>query len=67
MAAVKLVGALGVSLDYLVGEGQNARFAKRTLRRLEEIEKMGERVKTQLFSVIDAVIRDYKTRMAYVD
>jgi transcriptional regulator with XRE-family HTH domain len=64
-AAKKIADAFGVSLDYLVGEGVNASFDKKTLKRLQEIENMKPDFKEHLFSIIDSVIRDYKTQQAY--
>ncbi|MGM0479147.1 MAG: helix-turn-helix domain-containing protein [Bacteroidota bacterium] len=64
-AAKKIADAFNVSLDYLVGEGINASFDKSTLKRLQEIQNMKPEFRTQLFSVIDSVIRDYKTRQNY--
>lgn len=64
-AAKKIADAFGVSLDYLVGEGINASFDKKTLQRLQEIESMNPDFKKHLFSIIDSVIRDYKTQQAY--
>ena len=64
-AAKKIADAFGVSLDYLVGEGINASFDKKTLQRLQEIEGMNSEFKGHLFSIIDSVIRDYKTQQAY--
>jgi transcriptional regulator with XRE-family HTH domain len=34
----KIAAALEVSLDYLAGEGINAKFDKQTVKRLEDIE-----------------------------
>ena len=59
-AAKKIADAFSVSLDYLVGEGINATFDKKTLKRLQEIENMRPDFRIHLFSVIDSVIRDYK-------
>ncbi|MDA3891887.1 MAG: helix-turn-helix transcriptional regulator [Salinivirgaceae bacterium] len=64
-AAKKIADSLDVSLDYLVGEGVNATFDKNTLKRIQEIQNMAPEVKVHLFSVIDSVIRDYKTQQAY--
>ena len=61
----KIADAFGVSLDYLVGEGINASFDKQTLKRLQEIQEMNPDFKVHLFSIIDSVIRDYKTQQAY--
>ncbi len=64
-AAKKIADAFGVSLDYLVVEGIYASFDKKTLQRLQEIESMNPDFKKHLFSIIDSVIRDYKTQQAY--
>ena len=54
-----------VSLDYLVGEGMNASFDKKTLKRLEELELLEEDKKKTLFDLIDTYIWDAKARKAY--
>lgn len=64
-AAKKIADAFAVSLDYLVGEGVNAAFDKKTLRRLQEIHKLEPDVQDKLFFLIDTVIRDNKARKAY--
>lgn len=64
-AAKNIADAFIVSLDYLVGEGINASFDKMTLKRLQEIQNMKPDFRAHLFSVIDSVIRDYKTQQAY--
>lgn len=64
-AAKKIADAFEVSLDYLVGEGINASFDKQTVQRLQQIQDMDPDSRNNLFSVIDAVIRDYRTRQAY--
>ena len=63
--AKKIADTFGVSLDYLVGEGQNATFDKKTLARLQTIQSMEEDKKRTLFDLIDTYIRDFKTRQAY--
>ncbi len=64
-AAKKIADAFEVSLDFLVGEGQNASFDKRTVQRLEEIEALNPNIKDKLFFLIDTVIRDTKAQKAY--
>ncbi len=64
-AAKKIADAFNVSLDYLVGEGINATFDKKVLQRIQEIQNMKPEFRIHLFSVIDSVIRDYKTQQAY--
>jgi transcriptional regulator with XRE-family HTH domain len=63
--AKKIADAFEVSLDYLVGEGQNASFDKKTLQRIQDLELLEENKKKTLFDLIDTYIRDAKTRQAY--
>ncbi len=65
--AKRMADAFEVSLDYLVGEGQNAAFDKRILQRIQEIQSMNPDFRKQFFSIIDSVIRDYKTQQAYLN
>ena len=64
-AAKKIADAFDVSLDYLVGEGQYAKFDKKTIKRLQDIEALNPSIKDKLFFLIDTVIRDTKAREAY--
>ena len=64
-AAKKIADAFDVSLDYLVGEGQNATFDKKTVKRLQEIEALNPTIKDKLFFLIDTVIRDTNAQKAY--
>ncbi|WP_421977253.1 helix-turn-helix domain-containing protein [Roseivirga seohaensis] len=64
-AAKKIADAFGVSLDYLVGEGLNSTFDKKTVKRIEEIGLLDEEKKSTLFDLIDTYIRDAKARQAY--
>lgn len=63
--AKRIADAFGVSLDYLVGEGQNAKFDKKTVKRLQDIESLKDNDKSCLLSIVDAFLRDAKTRQAY--
>lgn len=63
--AKRMANAFEVSLDYLVGEGQYASFDKKILNRIHEIQSMNPDFRNQFFSIIDSVIRDYKTQQAY--
>lgn len=65
--AKRMADAFEVSLDYLVGEGQNAAFDKKILNRIQEIQSMNPDFRNQFFSIIDSVIRDYKTQQAYLN
>lgn len=64
-AAKKIADAFGISLDYLVGEGQNSNFDKKTLKRLQDISNLNPTVKDKLFFLIDTVIRDTNAQKAY--
>ena len=64
-AAKRIADAFEVSLDYLVGEGISSSFDKQTLKRIQGIQEMKPDFKIHLFSIIDSVIRDYKTQQAY--
>jgi transcriptional regulator with XRE-family HTH domain len=55
-AAKKIADAFGVSLDYLVGEGQNASFDKATLKRLQDVQKLSTEDKNHVFALLDAFL-----------
>lgn len=63
--AKKIADVFEVSLDYLVGEGQNASFDKKTVLRIQEIQNLDVDTQTILFNVIDTYLRDSKARQAY--
>lgn len=65
-AAKKIADAFEVSLDYLVGEGINSNFDKKTLKRLQDLELLEDDKKKTLYDLIDTYIRDAKTRQAYL-
>lgn len=64
-AAKSIADAFGVSLDYLVGEGVNASFDKKTVRRLQDIQNLDTDTQKMLFRLIDTIIRDTKAKKAY--
>ena len=64
-AAKKIADAFEVSMDYLVGEGVNATFDKKTIQRLKELEELEDDKKQTLFDLIDTYIRDAKSRQTY--
>ena len=66
-AAKKIADALEVTLDYLMGEGSNSKFDKKTLKRFQNIEHLEDNKKQVLFDLIDTYIRDAKTRKAHTD
>jgi transcriptional regulator with XRE-family HTH domain len=63
--AKRIADALGVSLDYLVGEGLNASFDKKNVQRLQAIEQLPEDEKKTVFALMDAFIRDTRAKQQY--
>jgi len=63
--ANKIALALDVSLDYLVGNNSIIVKDKKILERIETIASMPNTEQTQLFNVIDALIRDFNAKKAY--
>ena len=59
--AVKLTQALGVSADYLLGNTELDLDAD-TIKRLQEIERLPDENKKQVFQVIDSLILGYKAK-----
>ena len=58
--AAKIANALGVSLDYLVGN-TDLELDKETLKRIEEVSKMSSEEKSHIYAFLDAFIA--KTRL----
>ncbi len=59
-AAKKIADAFEVSLDYLVGEGINSKFDKKTVGRLQDIEKLEVKEKEHVFAMLDAFLAKNK-------
>ena len=62
--AKKIANIFEVSLDYLVGEGINASFDKKNLKRIEDIEHLDEDTKKYLYFFIDNTIQNTKAKKA---
>ena len=63
--ARRLAVLLDASLDYLVGTGENTQFNQMTITRMKEIEALPDKERETVFIVLDALLRDFKTRQAY--
>ena len=63
--ATKIAEALEVSLDFLVGNSSLIVKDKTMLERLEDIAKLPSTKQNELFNVLDAYLRDFKTSKAY--
>lgn len=62
--ATKIADALEVSLDYLVGHS-DLMLENKVLDRVLDIQKLSEKDQEHLFAMMDAYLRDAKTRLAY--
>ncbi|KEZ94301.1 helix-turn-helix transcriptional regulator [Nonlabens ulvanivorans] len=63
--AKNIADVFDVSLDYLVGDVLKPSFDKRMVKRLQDMELLSERDKDHLFALLDAFLRDAKTKKAY--
>ena len=59
-AAKKIARAFGVSLDYLAGEATSAAFDRKTVERLQDIEKLEVNEKEHVFALLDAFLAKSK-------
>lgn len=63
--ALKMAKAFGVTVDFLLGEGEYSSYDKETIERLKDIQKMDSNTKSILFNVIDTYIQNFKTKQAF--
>ncbi len=62
--ATKIANALEVSLDYLSGT-IDLELDSNMLDRVQEVSKLNEKDKDYIFVTLDALIRDFKNKVAY--
>lgn len=64
--AKRIADVLGVSLDFLVSENEKEDVLdKDAIKRIKAIQSLPDNEKDKIYSVVDALIRDYKTQQAY--
>ncbi len=61
----KMARVFDVTVDFLIGEGENANYDKETVERINSIQKMDEGTKNILFNLIDTYIQNFKTKQAF--
>lgn len=62
----KIPDALEVSLDYLVGK-TSVELDNKTLKRLQDIQKLNEQDKATVLEMVDAFLSDRKTKRHYAE
>jgi len=62
--ALKMAKAFGVTVDFLLGEGEFSSYDQDTIERINSIRKMDTHTKSVLFNVIDTYIQNFKTKQA---
>ncbi len=60
--ATKIADALGVTLDYLVKDGQYEQIDNDTLKKLKAIQELDSDTKAHIFATIDAFIKAAKLK-----
>ncbi len=55
--AAKMADALGVTLDYLVKDGEYEHIDNETLKRLKEVQGLDSDTRAHVFATIDAFIK----------
>ena len=60
-----MVKAFEVTVDFLIGAGENASYEKETVERINDIQKIDADTQSVLFNVIDTYIQNFKTKKAF--
>jgi transcriptional regulator with XRE-family HTH domain len=63
--ALKMAKAFGVTVDFLLGEGEYSSYDKDTVERIKNIQEMDSNTQSVLFNVIDTYIQNFKTKQAF--
>ncbi len=53
-----------MSLDFILGK-TTAELDKKTLKRLQDIQKLPEDERNMIYKVVDSLLRDFKAKQAY--
>jgi hypothetical protein len=63
--AKKIADVFEVSLDSLVGDGQNITFDKKIMERIKDIQNLDNDTQNILFNLIDTYIQNFKAKKAF--
>ena len=62
--AANIARELDVSLDYLTGNS-NTQLDSSIIERIQDIQQLDPEAQKNVFALLDAFLRDYKTKQAY--
>lgn len=60
--ASKIAEVFAVTIDYLIGKDHNMAVDKKTLKRMQDIDKLDDNTKDKLFFLIDNVVQTPKQK-----
>jgi hypothetical protein len=63
--AKKIADVFEMTIDFLIGNNHNLAVDKKTLKRMQNIDKLDESTKEKLFFLIDNVVQNFKTKKAF--
>ncbi|MDI9312143.1 MAG: helix-turn-helix transcriptional regulator [Limnohabitans sp.] len=63
--AKKIADTFEISLDALLGEGQNVNFDKKIMDRIIALQSLDENTQSILFNLIDTYIQNFKAKQAF--
>ncbi|MCF6298207.1 MAG: hypothetical protein L3J08_09550 [Flavobacteriaceae bacterium] len=63
--AKKIADVFEVTLDYMIDEAATVIFDKKTVKRIQDIDILNPDDRKHLFAMMDAFLRDAKTKQAY--
>ena len=61
----RIKNTFNVSVDFIIGESNLSSYDKEILKRIEDIEKLDDKTRKNLFFLIDNVIQNFKTKQVF--
>ena len=63
---LRMANVFGVTIDFLIGDGEFASFDKETVDRITSIQQLDQKTKSILFNLIDTYIQNFKMKQAFI-
>jgi len=63
--AKKIADELNTTVDYLIGGSDTIKLDKKMLARIQDIQQLDDQQQEYVFALLDAFLRDHKTKKAY--